>query len=1407
MKKLLRLISVATMLLAATTFMACSSDDDDGPSESSSATRVGSGAFVGVVLDNTGKPVEGATVTLGNKTASTNKGGEFKLEGVAVNDPVVRSIQTTVSTGTSITVTNGDEKLEPKDSTITSERKYAYTLTVTKDGYIPGTVDSMYVSEAEDIGGIEDARLSALKNQYAGILNAYAGAVGASTVATNSNGDIYGITGSTLEDKSATMKTVAEALKEIQKLYANLGKTYSSTFVECKTLVPLNASLSGKLKLNPSPATAEVYNETTYPAPKDTVVTVTYTATKDAAPYTFKSKTDAEGNFKFEKLPSGVALSIEVEGFTAKAGEVEAYFSTDGGLSSYRANFEEILNNGQYYYTDSNNKTVSTITIDGSSLNVSGVDIMLFAQLEKIWVTATNLIKNNDAALIKPTDAFEFTFNKAVQRVALTDSDLQDVKDSNYTVTIDSTDAKKVKLTPNDGVWTATSTANNAPTKVKLEVLAADGTKELVNDSFPFYLDDKVWVSITESSKKDKLLSLTDKVVLTFSKPMRTAAVVAKDGSTELTSDYTKDWSEDKTTLTLTPKKYWNPVTSADAEVTFTVTGVAEDETTTVKYWKTNSGNGGTATGAFTGLKVYFDNVIDVTLAKVDDAKFTATFSKALKEIPALDLSSYFTIKYYAPGSTAAATVNDAKLSLADKVLTVEAKNGEFENYGYYEVTVDDSVVGATGETKFRETGKTATDKTFKADFTLGAEFKETDVEVVSTLPTTVVASRAIYADAASYVKITFTKDIAKSNLKVSGKIVTNYIDGKSVYLPLAKNDDEEEVKISGTVTSKIGDTKEWGTTGNPAVLTPGLKVSKNIFKMVESSLYKQVVSIAEGKNDAVVTEIKPTDSITFTFDQDVSGEDVTWTAELYDSANVSQKNLNKTVYKVNVAKAAADATAEAKKVITVSLAEGSKALVNGDTYYLSLKAVKGNEKIVVYDSSTFKATATDPEPADKYYAYIPGTTDTLGSKFIREPSTDFGKTYIKIVVESETAKYKDLYVVSAGKKNSKTTAFKDFAKGIQNPIVLEFAGVDNITGFTAVLATSDKSSVWDKAEKVEAKDTYASEVKIEGNVLTITPTSAYPHGKIIYPMVYTTEGDLVELKDIKGTALIDASGDNKYKSNDLSDTKILDAATATTDSSALKLTQIDTTDTANGQSIVFSFDKQLSAYEATYGKYTLYKKVVPAVESAAKWEEAAIYAVSDDTISWVATATTTEKATTAINLVDGNKAGGTATFNDFRILKKNAALVTSAGTDFTYSGTILYRLVFENANLAIWSDVIAVNENAIIFGGTGKEGLTMPTANDTASDLLPGATADATITVTTTNYIKTVSITVNKGASTAGEDEHRITKSGKLTYKADGKNVKITIAKDAQACKGDNYKITVTDTNDQVTSKTITFE
>ncbi|MBB5225170.1 carboxypeptidase-like regulatory domain-containing protein [Treponema ruminis] len=1088
MKKLLRLISVATMLLAATSFMACSSDDDDD-SGARSASEHARGAIVGVVLDNRGEPVEGATVTLGNKTASTNRGGEFILENVDVNDPTVKAVQTTASTsGTLVPATSTNVP--------TTGTTYAYTLTVTKNDYISALIKGVYVSSAENIGGIEDARLSALKDQYATILNSYATAVGTGSIVASATGDGYGATIKDNEDKSATMTTVANALKEIQKLYSELGTTYSSTWAE-GTLIPLNASLSGKLKLNPSPATAEVFSETTYPAPKDTVVTVTYKSADSNAPYTFDSKTDAEGNFKFEKLPSGVPLSINVEGFTAKAGEVEAYFSTDVGLSTYRSNAAELLNNGSY--NDSTATSAATIKIDGNSLNVAGVDIMLFAQLEKIWVKETNLIKNNSAALISVKTPLEFTFNKAIQRVDIAGSGFQDVKDENYVVTIDSTDAKKVTITPKDGIWTPKAAGNQTTDakagEVRLSVLAADGTKELLNDKFTAYFDTTIYVEISDSSKDDVELGLTQPVKLTFSKPMTTASVVAYEtySSKKLTNAFSKSWNEGKTELTLTPTTFWDTVSDADGKVVFTVKGLAQDLTDDVKYWKNNVEVDTTGTEPKNvGLIAYFDNKIDVTVAKVDDKSFTLTFSKAIKALTKDDIATAVTVTHATTKaglatSTAAVTDFEAKFNDTNTVLTISAKNNDFANTGYYRVTLGEAVVGKTGETKFRAAGTTniLTTKNFDTDFTVGPEkFAETAVEIVTELPAGAEQSRAAFVTAEKYLKLTFNKAVRSSKLLVydksstSYKDVNNYVADKSVYLALNKLSDESELKVQGTVTAVDGATKTWEVGKE---LETGYALSKLTYKMVSTSLYKETVSIAAGQNDAKVEKIQPTDSITFTFDQDVST--AKWTAELYDSDKVGSNDLTQTSYAVT-------ATA-AGKVVTVALTEASKKLDFGKTYYLSLKATKGNDVDTVVLFNTDKATAAD------FANLVSDPTASLSTKILKKAVGEHN--YIKI----ETVGY---YVVPAGDKSA-TTKFDDFKKSISSPIVIEFT--QDITGFTAVLANKDTSSgtpyfySWKKVADVDASKTYASTAVVDGKKLTITPKYAFTSAAVVVPYVF----------------------------------------------------------------------------------------------------------------------------------------------------------------------------------------------------------------------------------------------------------------------------------------------------------------
>ncbi len=1360
------LILLASALLAAFALTACNTDVDSGTSSSSksSVKDKGTGSLVGVVLDNRGEPVEGALVTLGDRSTKTNKGGEFELTGIDLNDPALVGVKTTVG---------ADGKLTSAKETSLTAANTAYILTVKKDGYLSATVPGMYVSAEENIAGIEDARLASLIANYSDILKEYAKETGNITMTAGNDSNVNFEDDD--ENKTATMTSIAAALKAIQDIYANLGWSYISTFAECKGLIPLNASLSGSIKLSPTPATDEVYDGTTYVPSYDAKskkrVKVTYTGSNatNSANYSFFADLDENGNFTFEKLPSGVKLAFAVEEFTDNAGSVSALFSTSKGAAAKEigtkvdertvgttkttittvttateiktttvveditdpanpvvtstitdtvANESRSRPNNYAALLNNNTFDIDNFVIDENALNVDGLKVLLFAQLDKVWVVETNLVANKDDKLLKVTDPITFVFNKEIETATLEGTKaLKDVEDKNYSVAIDSSDAKKVTFTPNDGVWTAGSDGK----VVKLSVLAKDGTTNLLNNEFTVYLDDKIYVAIEMTSKNDVVKALNDSVAFTFSKAMKTAAVSAKCGNTALTNAFTPSWNEDKTVLTLTPTGFWNKVDDADGEVKFTVdSAVAADDSETVGYWKTNSDLTDKC------LKAYFDNKVDVTLAKVSDKEFTLTFSKEIAALTKAELEAavtitYATVKADAAKDTATAVTDFVpSFDSANKVLTIKAKNADFANTGYYAVKLSTSVVGKTGETKFRKAGTIDAVSTFTTDFTVGPEvFGLTASEFVTSLPATAVASRA-FVDAGNYLKLTFNKAIKKSNLKVNGTTVVNYIDGSSIYLPLHGIVDNGDVKLTvaaaaDEVTAVDGST--WNkvkATGTSTEYDTGYKVQKNTFKMVGTSLYAETASIA-GQNDAKVEKIKPTDNVTFTFDQDVTG--ATWTAELYDEDTVGVRNLNETLYKVTATPAA--------KVVTVALTDASKKLDYGKTYYLSLKAVKGtgNDVVVLYDSNAFEKTAV------ANYAYIPGsTTDTYGSKIVVQKPDTNGKNYIKIEVESKEAKYEKIYVVKAG-DNSLTTAFTDFAKSNTSSIVLQFN--QPVTGFQAKLVVAGYT-LPDTFAAIDQTKVFASEATVSGNVITIKPTYGFPSKTEVVPAVYRDDGkkfDLnLESSGSSATAFLNDST-NKYVSREIADANRDAVITELAGKAELKkfsdlaiVNGVDKTETTdptnpvdNGAKIEFTFTPEYNS-DMSDATYTLFRKKSG---SGAKWEE-----IKTTGAGAVAT-------TNALTVyVDYTHKTGAYDYEARTLLNAKAYFTeTDATKSFNY-GNISYVLVAKLDNSLVVSNTVVAEDKWCTFTYTPVTAdlSTIPLNNDvklgeiTSSDVIRAA-------------------------------------------------------------------------------------
>jgi hypothetical protein len=1506
MKKLLRLISVATMLLAATTFMACSSDDDDDSSGARSVSARTSGSIVGVVLDNKGEPVEGATVTLGGKTAKTNYGGEFEITGVSPNDTALikaavnyTSTTTALSNGTSSV--DGVSKTETSTTTaattkVGTNESAAYKLTAKKDGYLSAVVTGIYVTynNTEDPkDSRKNALLHGLQYDYQGILDKYAEAVGNASGAVGTTGTT---TTTATEDTTATttvqtgsnadrvFKDVSEALKGLEEKYgADYYTEYFSDFATA-VMVKCDASLKGKIKLNLKTKNGTTYDAKTYEPTSKPKVHVsaagkTYLTNGTAADYTWETTADEHGVFEFKEcLPTGVALSITVDSFEEKitkegATEAEAYWFSSASQVIYAqgtgssTTTTTTTTSGTTTVTTESDAGLTDITLGSKDANEKSYLIMLFAQNDKVWVTKTNVEDKTSGVLLTKNDTLTFTFNKAMKKVSATSTGITNLAKDAYTATL-SEDKKTVTFTPNIGYWIISGDSQ----RITLTVEAEDGATTLLRNYFYAYFDNKVWVSVKDLSYDDynDLRKLSDPIVLVFSKPMNEKIAV---NLTNNKTAYTEAWNEAdaekgilaNTELTLTPDAkvgYWDigSKTTIDITVTKDFANSKESYIDTFGYWKVGAVDTDTqADGIADVLRVNFDNYNDVTIAKAETgAGFTVTFDKAIKaqtesELKA-NLKVYSVGASYAVEDTQADTADglaDVVLALSEdgKTITVTPQNTEFAKYGYYSlVFAKDKFVAKTGEKILRKPATTKTVQTyansktttpFVTTFTLGTEFKYTAVTVVDKLPETALASRAIYVDNDKYLKITFNKEVRKSELKInksttttaSFDTVTNYIDGKDVYLPLATLADNVDVKVQGTVTSKDGQTWDLGSAN--AGFDTLYKVNKLSYKMVATSLYDVKKSIASSNNDVTVKKIAPDETFTFTFDQDVSS--ATWTAELYSAASVGVKDLEDTA-KVYVATPVASG-----KVVTVTVS--GKALDYGKIYYLSLKAIKraGDDEVVVYDSHNATATGND-----KNYGLLPGsTTATLNTGIIIKGSND--KFYIKVETKTkdEVSGLDKLYVLdSSNNAATVTTDFDEFAKSNSSSIVLEFSeNIEAIVDADEVYLASKLNYVaedtstnpvtpasgWLKKTDVLKAETYAAKAKVEGNVLTITPTFVFKSEAVVYPIVFKKDGTRLVLKDVKNNAYLS----KPYKALKWTTDKEISDVIEATDKSTVKslnFAVFNKLEIGNGTPLHFQFSPILTetGTTANYGKYTLYKKVTKAAASATKWESAGTWDVGGTAIPG---ATTAPLNYNALASVDGTAADTTkddkrftsvslnAPLEDFRIRKLLAAIVTTTDADaFNYASKASYKLVCEIDNVLIFSDVVTIEDATVLLtlkapaaGSTNPTPAIATIAENAETEIASTPSTDVVYFITSPSYLLSVDVnaTFNNAVT---ESANRVSKAGKVEAIIDTatdpsrKTIKVTIKSGTTAVKKDKITITAKDANQKAGTYSIEF-
>lgn len=1208
MKKFWRTAGVIALAAMAFFAVSCSDDDDDSSSSSSASKDYGTGTVVGYVLDNKGSPVQGATVTLANSTATTNAGGEFEITGVSSN-------------GSST----------------------AYTVTVKKDGYIPTTVTGIEVTYSEtltDETAKQVAELEALQATYKSILEAYAeNAASASTEVTSVSGGAAAVTSSTTESSvdAATMKEIATALTEIQNFFENLDykSDWSSTFASA-TLIPLDASLKGTVKINTKAKGAATLSEATATTAKPTVKAV-YKPTGSDGSYAYEATAAADGTFSFTNLPSGVDLSLKVEGFAVD----DAWYSTDSA--------ELIL--------DGSTADLSSVNLEGNVSNTSAYVILLYAQNDKIIVTDTNVASSTAANLLDPAAALTFTFSKAMSKVTLTAPALKDVADGLYKVVL-SDDAKTATITPNDGAWTTTGDVT-----ITVGGESTDGVTTFVNNEFKAYFNDKIYASLqTTSYDSDSgRVALNTPVVIEFSKAIKNVSVTATGAS----NSFTQAFDTDSKVLTLTPvNNYWT--LSSGNSVAFTVEGTAQDGTSTFAYWKDNSST--------TGLTVYFDNIIDVSLADTSSSteeSFTITFSKELRSFDTEDNTNVSIVN----DSGTAVTDFTSSIDSTKKIVTITAKDGVFAASGTYTVTLT-GIEAVDGSKSLREYGKSAVsaDNKFTADFEYaGLELEPSAIAIVDSLPATATKSRAAIVDitADKYVQVTFNKSIYKSALiayvgSSSNATSTSYIDGADVYVPL----DElkavgDSLVLGGSVTAVDG-----------ATYTVD---SSDIDKLLDGTDYKVYAaltvtgtSLLESKTDisgtttySAADPIIPGADVTLTFSSDLTGDTASYEFTDADGETVT-------------------GTAEISgNTVTITDAALTSNASNDASYGIKLVIKKGDVTLFSTANSYFPSSSEDVEAALADNSIALASSDTITVKVAK---TD---------------------IVDSTEDDSATTSAQDFQKSYKSDIVLQFTVP--ATDFKFVLATVENtaSSKYDDFvednESILESTTALSKTVYENDTVTITPANYFVPGETVCVNVFDSEGEYLFVY-----AYLTASNASDLVTELVADSAAAKALTVVTDAAKI----------GNNANVVVSVPASLNS-DNTLPEYDLYY-LKPESKT---WGHATSKAYYDESLS-------TEASVSYYRLHSPSTVYTSKTFgsDDFGYggSVQIALVEVKDGVTTVYTATLADK-VAPSITVSVGGSEVAVTDGAADLTGTGATA-------DTGVDIAVSVQADEYLSSVTVN-------------------------------------------------------------------------
>ncbi|MCR4579460.1 MAG: carboxypeptidase-like regulatory domain-containing protein [Treponema sp.] len=1126
-KRVLGILSSA-MLISVLLFTGCSnvsstssSGSRDADTTSSSMTEVGLGVVTGCVLDNAGNPIEGALVTLGSKTATTNAGGGFEIKDISINDKALVSSSSSVVSGSNTT---------------------AYSVTATKEGYLPATVTGVYVSyeEIESDKSAEDiANLTALYNDYYEILLKYAesiengGTSADTTVGVSTDNTVTTTTTSTGVD-GTSFNTLATALSDIKTAVgdATFYKQYFSTFANA-TLIPLTASFSGRVKLNLTTEGATVIDANTYFPTSNPIVRATYLPAGRTGFYSYETTVDENGYFKFEKLPAGVDIYYSMDAFFETINEKEYCFSTLSGTM--------ILENTLY---DLNMSIASN-----SAHNEGNYVFMLYAQNDKIWVTETNVDTTSTGVLLTTTDDLTFTFNKEMKSLELSSSTGINLSKTEYTLTW-SEDKKTATIKPVAGYWTV-----SGDVELCLSGEAEDGSTTFLNDTFSTYFDTKVWISISTETLDDynDRLKLSDSIVIVFSKAMNDKIAL---NLSNVSNAYNEEWSEDKKQLTLTPvNTYWD-VSGTEVLITVAADGASSSTyyNTEFGYWKNGAGKSSDSVSSNDCLKVFFDNYVDVSLADAtteSNEAFTVTFNKALKSFTKLD-----NIEYLKAGDT---VVTDYNVAFDDtkKIVTISSKDSVFNKKGNYTIKLKD-IAPVDGSKLLRKAGTLGSNTTlleYTTDFAFdGNEFKPLDIEVIDALPDTAELSRELIAVTTDKVlKITFNKEVQKSELTVnfgnSAVSVKNYIDSedsKIVYIPLDEADKvNSKIVIGGNVTAVVdtvdasnnhSDQAVFNTTNlekwfdyqtsdyyiYAALNLEGTSLLSTIPHVTGNPEYKKADPITVGSN------------ITFDFDADLTG--CTASYKIFGLKDVDNGTAPDDI---ELLVSDGSATVSGKTVTVRNSAFAAKKTL-GDiaTYYLELR-INNEDGVKIFSSTspyfgtvadsfeeTVKNNAIYDAPAATNPNSTPNNNKNYGSFIVEVAEKDILKSTNLISVETtalNTSVYSTASALAA--KSAITFTFNDSVDLTGASAKYELYDLATGTSPAPQVISSDSATISGKVVTVQDDLLVSGNPKVTGKTFNVNTDSET--GISTYYLK-------LEVKDSAGTVIYSSANkwlDSSYNS------------------------------------------------------------------------------------------------------------------------------------------------------------------------------------------------------------------------------------------------------------------------------------